>query len=88
MRETIKKLKWKFELATRGLTLRAMAAEAERDELRRALEESVKLQSHYACLLNAHDGGQRLQFANGADWMRRLKELPQPVPSLPVPSGG
>jgi hypothetical protein len=39
-----------------------------------ALEESVKLQSHYARLLNDYDGGWRLTFASAADWMRRLDE--------------
>jgi hypothetical protein len=42
------------------------------DELRLALEESVQLQSHYAQILNMHDGGQRLAFANAAAWIQRL----------------
>lgn len=37
-----------------------------------ALEESVKLQSHYANLLNMHDGGQRMQFKSGDEWVKRL----------------
>jgi hypothetical protein len=37
------------------------------DALRTSLEESVKLQSHYAMLLNMHDGGKRLQFASAED---------------------
>jgi hypothetical protein len=32
-----------------------------------ALEESVKLQSHYAKLLNMHDGGKRLEFKNALE---------------------
>jgi hypothetical protein len=44
----------------------------ERDALRMALEESVRLQSHYAGLLNAYDGGHRIEFADAADWLRRL----------------
>ena len=42
-------------------------------DLRIALEESVKLQSHYASLLNMHDGGQRMPFANANAWMDRLR---------------
>ena len=45
------------------------------DELWNALEESVKLQSHYAWLLNMHDGGQRKQFANAKEWLQRLQIL-------------
>jgi hypothetical protein len=41
-------------------------------ELQRALDESVKLQSHYAGLLNQYDGGQRIQFANADEWIKRL----------------
>src|SRR5580692_8269755 len=43
-------------------------AEKERDRLRHALEQSVRLQSHYAGLLNQYDGGQRLQFATADEW--------------------
>lgn len=44
------------------------------EEMAVALEESVKLQSHYAKLLNMHDGGRRLRFLTGLDWMMRLRE--------------
>jgi len=44
------------------------------DELRLALEESVKLQSHYANLLNIHDGGHRVGFANADAWIQRLRD--------------
>ncbi len=37
-----------------------------------ALERSVKLQSHYAALLNAYDGGQRMTFRNADEWLARL----------------
>lgn len=47
---------------------------AEIDELRAALEESVKLQSHYAGLLNEYDGGFRRQFATADEWIQRLRE--------------
>lgn len=40
--------------------------------LHAALEESVKLQSHYAALLNVHDGGQRMTFNDAAAWLERL----------------
>jgi hypothetical protein len=42
-------------------------------EVMLALIESVKLQSHYADLLNMHDGGTRMQFSCAADWIQRLK---------------
>lgn len=60
-----------------------------------ALEESVKLQSHYASILNQYDGGQRLQFDCAERWLRRLALLgiisaPAPAqtspPSQPAPS--
>lgn len=37
-----------------------------------ALEESVRLQSHYAGILNGYDGGSRLQFADADEWIARL----------------
>jgi hypothetical protein len=43
--------------------------------LKYALEESVKMQSHYATLLNMRDGGSRLTFATSDAWLRRLEEL-------------
>jgi hypothetical protein len=48
---------------------------AERREklLVEALEGSVKLQSHYAGLLNIHDGGNRMQFNGAAAWLDRLQ---------------
>jgi len=36
-----------------------------------------KLQSHYAALLNMHDGGNRLQFTTAEDWIARLVEIGQ-----------
>jgi len=45
------------------------------DELEHALEESVKLQSHYARLLNMYDKGKRMEFSNAKAWLLRLKEL-------------
>ena len=49
-------------------------------KLEAALQQSVELQSHYAELLNMHDGGQRLTFANAETWLDRLavlKDTPQ-----------
>ncbi len=36
------------------------------------LRRSVKLQSHYARLLNMLDGGQRMTFDSAAAWIYRL----------------
>lgn len=44
-------------------------------ELRAALEEIVKLQAHYAGLLNGYDGGERHQFQSVEEWMDRLREV-------------
>lgn len=44
-------------------------------EVKIALEESVRLQSHYADLLNMHDGGQRIVFKSADEWVRRLREI-------------
>ena len=46
--------------------------DAEVQRLRYALEESVKLQSHYAMLLNMWDGGERMQFDSAQAWLDRL----------------
>ena len=43
-------------------------------ELRIALRESVKLQAHYAMLLNQWDGGRRMIFDNSEAWIARLRE--------------
>jgi hypothetical protein len=40
-----------------------------------ALAESVKLQSHYAELLNQYDGGKRMIFSDAAAWQERLRGL-------------
>jgi len=45
------------------------------EELEYALEESVKLQSHYAELLNMYDGGKRLVFKDVNEWIVRLRQL-------------
>lgn len=50
-------------------------AKEEIRDLWAALEESVKLQTHYAGLLNMHDGGKRLGFADAHAWVDRLIDL-------------
>lgn len=51
------------------------ARDADVGRLWDALAESVKLQAHYASLLNMHDGGQRLIFPTVEAWLARLHEL-------------
>lgn len=51
---------------------------AERLRLTVALRESLKLQTHYAKLLNMHDGGQRIGFESVEDWLKRLEEVTNP----------
>jgi hypothetical protein len=53
----------------------ALALRARVAKLEAALQQSVELQSHYAELLNMHDGGQRLTFANVEAWLDRLAAL-------------
>ena len=53
----------------------APAGSASLDEVRAALEESVKLQSHYAHLLNMYDGGQRRGFASADAWIARIRAV-------------
>jgi hypothetical protein len=42
-----------------------------------ALAASVKLQAHYAELLNMHDGGERMIFPTVESWLARLRRLRQ-----------
>lgn len=51
------------------------ATDATREQLEAALDRSVKLQSHYAGLLNQYDGGQRMTFDGADAWIARLSEL-------------
>lgn len=44
------------------------------ERLKHGLIESLKLQSHYAELLNMYDGGTRKQFHSIFDWLDRVKE--------------
>lgn len=43
--------------------------------LTQALTESVKLQAHYAELLNMHDGGKRTVFTSIEQWLQRVTEI-------------
>lgn len=59
-----------------------MASGAELERLKRqnaellaALDESVRLQSHYALLLNQYDGGARLAFGGADAWLQRLDTI-------------
>lgn len=61
----------------KGMTLKeAIEAGKKRreEELLTALTESLRLQAHYAQLLNMHDGGQRREFHTVDEWMARLVE--------------
>lgn len=49
--------------------------EDQANELHHALAESLKLQSHYAELLNGYDGGKRMTFATPEEWLARLNSL-------------
>lgn len=50
-------------------------AKGEISDLWAALEESVKVQRHYAFLLNAYDGGQRRPFKDAQAWVDRLIDI-------------
>lgn len=57
-------------------------------DFRIALEESVKLQSHYAALLNDYDGGARLRFDSAEAWVDRLRRVGTLLHSDPLSSFG
>src|SRR5437763_10478835 len=52
--------------------LRERVAALRESALERALAESLRLQSHYAVLLNHHDGGARRIFPSIESWLDRL----------------
>lgn len=56
-------------------------------QLQHALKESVWLQSHYAELLNQHDGGRRLTFNSADDWLARIAVVEAQNSSADAPSG-
>lgn len=43
------------------------------EQLYAALESSVRMQSHYASILNMYDNGDRLEFENVDAWLARLQ---------------
>lgn len=47
----------------------------ELDEVYTALQELVKVQAHYAHLLNTYDGGERREFKSAMEWILRLREV-------------
>lgn len=53
--------------------IRYAVVEAER--IRGALDKSIKIQSHYAKLLNGYDGGKRMTFSNSQKWIERLEKI-------------
>lgn len=62
------------------------------EKLKIALEESVKLQSHYAKLLNMYDAGERIGFRDADAWLQRLDEIgtfkEKPNPHWTTPEEG
>lgn len=52
-------------------------------KLEKALEESLKLQCHYASLLNQYDGGQRMIFKDSEEWIARLDYVKKCEENLP-----
>lgn len=73
MREQVMREKAERDLAEARRELDQLRVE--HDEVLVGLIELVKLQAHYATLLNMHDGGERHAFASAAEWMARLREL-------------
>ncbi len=53
----------------------------DRSALAVAMIESVKLQTHYAQLLNQYDGGDRTRFEDPQDWLDRMAELDKIPPT-------
>lgn len=43
--------------------------------LKLALEEALRLNAHYASLLNQYDSGNRRGFATMEDWLKRLRDI-------------
>ena len=50
-----------------------MKNETPKTDIEIALDESLKLQAHYAKLLNMWDGGNRMIFKDRQSWIDRLK---------------
>lgn len=74
----LRDLKWFDSLSLRDFDNHAVLSEIAEvfktvAKLRSGLEESLKLQSHYAELLNMYDHGERMQFDTVEDWLERLE---------------
>lgn len=63
--------------------LRRFAAEP---ALAVALGELVRLQAHYAALLNGYDGGKRVSFVSAQAWLDRLADL-RKIPATTIQTG-
>jgi hypothetical protein len=47
----------------------------ENEILKQAIIQSLKVQSHYACVLNLYDGSQRPIFSSVKEWITHLKVI-------------
>jgi len=61
--------------ATRVMESRFIIEQVKVKKLRDALEQSVKLQSHYAGILNEYDNGRRIKFNTAQEWIDRLEVI-------------
>jgi hypothetical protein len=50
--------------------------ETDKKILENGLKRSLKLQSHYAKLLNIYDDGERVGFDTIDEWLNRLARIP------------
>ena len=71
-----------------GLNKHRKQQDAEIDRLKELLEESFKLQVHYAELLNMHDGGERIVFDSIEQFEERLKMLAENYRKAAQPQKG
>jgi len=76
----LRDLKWFDSLSLRDFDNHAVLAEIAEvfkavARLQYGLNESVKLQSHYAELLNMYDHGERIQFDTSEDWLQRIEQI-------------
>lgn len=62
-----------YQNGIHGAFFLSVAQKLEEQEI--ALNASLKLQSHYAKLLNMHDGGKRIGFKTIEEWINRLKQV-------------
>lgn len=68
-----RRIEYPTERWTHGRIKQELRLKDERiEKLKRALEDSVRLQAHYAELLNGWDGGKRIVFKSVEEWLKRL----------------